>query len=409
VYFYIGNKTNTGTEIEKAGLVGGKLYGVSVSGMFIEANTTPGVGNGFAFALADLGDVSAMTGAQLNTASDNKGVTKFLRPEDGDWDPNHPNDFYFNTTNSVNNPSRLWRLRFTDINNPELGGTATAVLDGTEGQQMLDNMTMDNYGNIILVEDVGNNAILGKVYQYNIASDKLKALGQHNPSLFTGGTTNPSFITQDEEASGPIDMENILGKGWFLVVDQIHNKVAGEQVEGGQILAFFNPDTYKANKGAVAGPSSSKDSYLLPLAPGVEFKSILTAGDVIGGYKLVGTPDGSGAFDNGNGTFTFLVNHEFNVTDGVVRAHGSKGALVSKWVIKNSDLSVVSGADLIQNVNLWNGSGYTTYNSLNPSTLAAFGRFCSGILPVPSAFLNTVSGLGTMERIFMNGEEIGSE
>ena len=32
VYFYVGIKKNTGTEIEKAGLCNGKLYGIAVTG-----------------------------------------------------------------------------------------------------------------------------------------------------------------------------------------------------------------------------------------------------------------------------------------------------------------------------------------------------------------------------------------
>jgi hypothetical protein len=41
------------------------------------------------------------------------------------------------TTNSFGSPSRLYQFTFTDIANPELGGTITAVLDGTEGQQIV--------------------------------------------------------------------------------------------------------------------------------------------------------------------------------------------------------------------------------------------------------------------------------
>ena len=48
------------------------------------------------------------------------------------------------------------------------------VLDGTEGQKMVDNIAMDNYGHIMLMEDVGNNAHIGKVWEYTIATDSLK-------------------------------------------------------------------------------------------------------------------------------------------------------------------------------------------------------------------------------------------
>jgi hypothetical protein len=73
---------------------------------------------------------------------------------------------------------------------------------------------------------------------------------------------------------------------------------------------------------------------------------------------MVGIPDGLGAYDDGDGTFTVLMNHELGSSSGVARAHGSKGAFVSKWTIRKDDLSVVSGQDLISTVYLWQGGAY---------------------------------------------------
>ncbi len=61
---------------------------------------------------------------------------------------------------------------------------------------------------------------------------------------------------------------------------------------------------------AITGPSSSQSPYVIRSQPGVVTKSILTTGDSVGGYRMVGIPDGLGAFDNGDGTFTVLMNHE---------------------------------------------------------------------------------------------------
>ena len=85
-----------------------------------------------------------------------------------------------------------------------------------------------------------------------------------------------------------------------------------------------------ANAQLVTGPSSSQTSFLTNSLPDVKITSILSVGDVVNGYRMVGLPDGSGAFDNGDGTFTFVLNHEIGDASGVVRAHGSKGAFVSK-------------------------------------------------------------------------------
>lgn len=161
------------------------------------------------------------------------------------------------------------------------------------------------------------------------------------------------------------------------------------------------------------GPSTGSTPYLRATSPLVtKVTSILTVDntgtnpdDSIGGYGMTGIPDGLGAFDNGDGTFTVLMNHEIRETLGVVRAHGSKGAFVSKWVINKSDLSVVSGGDLIQKVYGWDT---TTQASATTDATVAFSRFCSADLAKQTAFYNAGSGLGTQEKIFLNGEEGGS-
>ena len=402
VYVYIGTKTNTGTEIDRAGLTNGKLYGVAVAGLPVEQNTTIPSPN-TAFTLVDLGNVRDSSGAAINAMSTARGVTNFLRPEDGAWDPANPRDFYFVTTNSITTPSRMWRLRFNDVNMPESGGTITAVLDGTEGPRMMDNLTIDATGDILIQEDPGNNVHNAKIWQYTIATDSLKLLAQHDTTRFILGGSQ--YLTQDEESSGIIDVQSILGPGMFLFVDQAHYPIAGAAVEGGQILAMFNPDSYNGTLGA--GPTSSQSPYLTPVAPGVKMNSIITVPDAVGGYQSAGYMDGTGAFDNNDGTFTFLIGHEISAGLGAVRAHGQNGAFISRWVIDKSSLAVRSGSDLIRNVNIWNGRGYTTYNTQNPSTLAQFSRFCSADLPPTLALYCTSSGKGTTERIFFTGEEVG--
>ncbi len=153
--------------------------------------------------------------------------------------------------------------------------------------------------------------------------------------------------------------------------------------------------------------STSVSPYVLPTAPGWSTVSLLTVNDptsiaATGGYKMVGIPDGLGAYDNGNGTFTVLMNHEIGGTAGVTRAHGQKGSFVSEWVIDKSNLQVLSGADLITNLQTWNGSSYV-------SATSPIGRLCSGDLPEVSAFYDSLTGLGTQNRIFMSGEEVGAQ
>lgn len=157
---------------------------------------------------------------------------------------------------------------------------------------------------------------------------------------------------------------------------------------------------------AATGPSSSAPPYLVANAPGVEFTSILIAGDAAesgrGGYRMAGIPDGLGAYDNGDGSITVLMNHELGRGIGAVHAHGSAGAFVSQWKIRKHDLRVLEGQDLIQKVMLWDDKARAYAEGAG----AGFSRFCSADLAAPTAFFNRKTGKGLKDaRIFMNGEE----
>ena len=91
---------------------------------------------------------------------------------------------------------------------------------------------------------------------------------------------------------------------------------------------------------AGTGPSSSQSNYLIGVGS-TDVTSIFTTQDSVGGYSMAGIPDGLGAFDNGNGTMTVLMNHELGNTADAIRAHGATDAFVSSWVINKSNLQLV--------------------------------------------------------------------
>jgi Ca2+-binding RTX toxin-like protein/phosphodiesterase/alkaline phosphatase D-like protein len=273
---YVGTKQSTGTEVDKAGLTNGVTKFVNVTGIAAEiADTTTratNITNGSAFTLS-------------STVQ-----TQFSRPEDGAWNPNNSNQYFFVTTDRLDTVadglgtqigrSRLWRLNFADITNPDAGGTIDMLLDGSEGQVMFDNLTVDKYGHILLQEDTGNAQHNSKIWQYDIATDSLKLLAKHDPARFgdiVGGVSTPATLpfNLDEESSGIIDAQDILGPGWFLFDTQAHNAITGELVEGGQIQALFNPDTYKA------AVDFKNTPITVNFAPGETYKDVLVpiAGD----------------------------------------------------------------------------------------------------------------------------------
>jgi len=239
LYVYIGTKQGAGNDVEKAGLANGQAYNIRVGKGGLENRTAPESGR---FDLVS------------------QGGTNFLRPEDGHWDVKNPNVFYFLTTDRLTTVkdadgegrSRLYKLSFDDIRNPLAGGKIEALLSGTEGYEMLDNLTVAGDGSLILQEDVGNHPRLGKVWRFDPVSWKLTEIAEHDPARFTKGA--PGFLTEDEESSGVIEVTELLvktsprfadGRRYFLLTVQAHYATTAELAEGGQLLLLASPQVYR--------------------------------------------------------------------------------------------------------------------------------------------------------------------
>ena len=252
VYVYVGEKRRFGNPVERAGLVGGKLYGVKVVGFPTEPAT--GIPSGTPFELVEIPNAQTKTGAVIDSESRTNGVTDFNRPEDGSWNPDRRDEFYWVTTDratSAGGASRLWRFNFGNLRNlgsGQVAGTIDMLLNGTEGQEMLDNMTVDRYGRVLINEDPGNNPLQSRIWSYDIDSDSLTQLTAQKQSH--GPEANPAYpgyTTNDEETSGIIPADDVLGKGWYLVDSQIHESVfpnatdRQKLVEKGQLSALYYP------------------------------------------------------------------------------------------------------------------------------------------------------------------------
>ena len=250
VFMYLGTKLATGNVAEKAGLLNGVGYGVQVQVDSVNFSTE---NRALCFATSGAPIYSAtFTFAAGGTAAG----TTFLRPEDGAWDPSNPADYYFVTTDRVDNiedggtqgaNSRLFRLHFSDVNNPLAGGTIDALLDGTDIMNMGDNLCVFNDiqggTRVIIQEDTGNSTHNGKTLLYTVATDTLEIILESDRSRFGDiqGVPATAPFNQDEESSGVIDARDTLGLGWFIGNMQAHYAQPGELVEGGQIYAFYAP------------------------------------------------------------------------------------------------------------------------------------------------------------------------
>ena len=285
LWMYAGKKTKTGTWFEKAGLTNGKSYVLAATAEAPVANDNEirtKYGKNVPFAVTFAAVNTNATGKAQNIEANQKGI-ELARVEDGHFDPKNPNDFYFVTTESNKDPKAtaanpatptvsrdggaLWRLRFKDVAKPMGGATLELLLDGSESIYMSkpDNMTVDSLGNILIQEDPGNNAHVARIVSYRISDGKVGTVAQFKSEYFT--STGASFITQDEESSGIIEVSNELRTSkndkasYFMYVAQIHATPAKSRpdmaaddatlaraIEGGQwyIMKITNwTDVYK--------------------------------------------------------------------------------------------------------------------------------------------------------------------
>ena len=264
VWLYSGTKKSSGNFAERAGLTGGNTYVVrinDVNGDRLASDTAFRAaysrGEAAPFTVASID--TTKSGTAQNTEAGLVG-TGLSRVEDGHFDPNNPNVYYFLTTaggtsNSAGLSSGgLWKMVFNDVSNPQAGGTITLLLDSTSlprynggtglAMNMPDNLVVDGKGNILIQEDPGNNAVISRIFAYRISDGAFAEIARFDANRFTPGA--PQFITQDEESSGIIDASDLLGDNTFLFDAQVHSAAelkAGtgkgtveELVEGGQLL-----------------------------------------------------------------------------------------------------------------------------------------------------------------------------
>ena len=217
--------------------MGGNLYAVKVDGK--------------RFGFANLGDVSSMSGDDLEKAGKAANVANFMRPEDGAWDVNNPNIFYFATTDKIDGTSQLFQLTFDDITQPEKGGAIKVALNARDiGAQMFDNITVAGDGKVLVEEDPGDNPHMAAIWNFDPKTGKAEKVLRVAPEAFMD-KNSPEFLTQDEENSGIIEITDLVRKApwfetskrYFLGSLQVHAKSSDpELVEGGQLYLITGPN-----------------------------------------------------------------------------------------------------------------------------------------------------------------------
>jgi hypothetical protein len=262
LWMYVGNKQSSGTWYEKAGFTNGKNY-VLATDVANDNEFRAKYGKSGSAAISFKEVNWNQNGAAQNLAARELGM-ELARVEDGHFDPKNPNDYYFVTTASNKDPKAtapnpatptvkrdggaLWRLRLSDVKNPLKGGTLTMLLDGSEDVYMAkpDNIVVDDKGNILIQEDPGDNAHVARVVSYRISDGKLATIAQFKPEYFV--SSSATFITQDEESSGIIDVTEFYKSSksdkakYYMLVAQVHATVEKSRPDltAGQVKSQAN-------------------------------------------------------------------------------------------------------------------------------------------------------------------------
>jgi secreted PhoX family phosphatase len=247
VYVYVGAKKGDGNDVERAGLTGGTLYGIKITGISPdrEDDDTVVPPEGAAFELVKLPDVSSVSAARMDVLANRAGVSRMARPEDAVWDLDG-SGLYVASTASFGRTSRLWHLTFDDPSDVTAGGVAQVALasppyvaEAPQGPRMMDNLTVNDRGQVLIQEDTGNQPYVSGIWQYDPATGAARRIAQQDPERFEPGA--PGFLTQSEESSGIIPAP-FLGRGKYLIASEAHySHPDPELVQGGQLLVLHVP------------------------------------------------------------------------------------------------------------------------------------------------------------------------
>jgi len=182
---------------------------------------------------------------------------------------------------------------------------------------------------------------------------------------------------------------------------------AAKSPNGQALLVVTNEVSNTTTIYAFTGAVTNDSAYVKPAFSGVTTTPILTAGEAVpqtssplNDYRMVGIPDGLGAYKDAQGNIHLFVNHELGNTvlsTPVVGGPQIKGAFVSEFIHSGVDGSVLSGDLAFNTVQRWNGTSFDDRTADWQAGSNTFGRFCSGFLGGPDFGLET--------QIYFAGEE----
>lgn len=257
LYLFVGQKSTVGTTLQRNGLADGTLYALKVTGKTAESATDV-AGASLDATWVPIASPETKTSTQLNADTVAAGAFGLARVEDGAFDKDDPNRYYFVTTgqNAVNN--NLGRIYQLDLSTSDPAGAAKlklvvnadAILKaGGDAPVSPDNVDTAS-GWLLVQEDgttpsrieMGNKNRDGSIWRFPIVPAKggLVASPDRFVELDPPGRDGVAVGPGVWETSGIIDTSAIFGSGTWLFDVQAHSPTVApnpaSQGEDGQLL-----------------------------------------------------------------------------------------------------------------------------------------------------------------------------
>mmetsp|Transcript_778 Transcript_778/g.1160 ORF Transcript_778/g.1160 Transcript_778/m.1160 type:complete len:654 (-) Transcript_778:151-2112(-) len=247
--FYIGAKTNSGNnsdvdiDVQRAGLVGGKMYCAEIENYSEESDEAPGVQQ---MNLHELDMSQSME--DIRNEAESARCTQFRRPEGGRWFPSEPSQFWFVTAGSwvkgdsgdIPSDSRIWSVEFLKNEDGSLRTEQNPVAtvkvefftkgEDSPGRQLSD-IAFSRLGTYAYaVEGPLTEQYESSVVRYGPFDEDDKeflCIGSH--STYDLSHFNTILSMNDE-----------VGPGWYLMSDDNGTILNSELVGGGQLVFFYD-------------------------------------------------------------------------------------------------------------------------------------------------------------------------
>lgn len=262
LYLYVGEKDRSkgASVLERNGLVGGTLYVFRSKDPARNSESTFLTGS-VAGEWVSLGNVSALNDVALEAASDAVNAMIFARPEDGAFNPNEPDEFFFVTTGEGTG-NALGRLYSLELNHKDATGPAKLTIEynadliiASGGDIAISPDNIDASRDYLMIQEDGTTTSRqemtrknrdGSIWRFDLdkngvdVSSRLRIV-ELNPPGRDRIPVSPGVW----ESSGIIDTEKLFGADTWLIDVQAHPPTTApprNTVEDGQLLLLVGPD-----------------------------------------------------------------------------------------------------------------------------------------------------------------------